>query len=82
MTPLNYKIVNLLLFNLFFQYCPKTHLLVLKTTSQAADATSSIVRNFQKEIDLIPNCANNKFNNAAYLKLKEELRTAIIQCLR
>ncbi|KAL7020193.1 hypothetical protein ACKWTF_011410 [Chironomus riparius] len=64
------------------KYCPKTHLLVLKTTSQAADATSSIVRNFQKEIDLIPNCANSKFNNATYLKIKEELRTAIIQCLR
>jgi len=55
---------------------------VLKTTSQAADAMSSIVKNFQKEVDVIPSCANNKFNNATYIKAKTELRTAIIQCLR
>jgi hypothetical protein len=56
--------------------------LVLKTTAQAVDAMSSIVKNFQKEVELIPKCANNKFNNATYLKTKEELRVAMTLCLK
>ncbi|XP_070507399.1 uncharacterized protein [Chironomus tepperi] len=66
----------------FKKYCPKTHLLVLKTTDQAVRAMSSIISNFQKEVELIPKCANTKFNNAAYLKTKEELRSSMLRCLK